>query len=82
MAVLEAPARPPAAGRAGAPAIRVRGLVKRFGDVRALDGVDLEVAPGTVLALLGRPVPSPLQEGEEGVEGARGGRHGPGERSR
>jgi ABC-2 type transport system ATP-binding protein len=34
-------------------AIRVRGLHKAFGKVRALDGVDLSVAPGTVLGLLG-----------------------------
>ncbi|OIV38824.1 daunorubicin/doxorubicin resistance ABC transporter ATP-binding protein DrrA [Mangrovactinospora gilvigrisea] len=34
-------------------AIRAEGLVKTFGDVRALDGVDLEVPPGTVLGLLG-----------------------------
>jgi len=34
-------------------AISVRGLHKSFGDVRALDGVDLSVAPGTVLGLLG-----------------------------
>src|SRR3954454_9794658 len=34
-------------------AISVRGLRKSFGDVRALDGVDLDVAPGTVLGLLG-----------------------------
>src|SRR5688500_7935947 len=33
--------------------IRVRGLVKRFGAVTALDGLDLTVAEGTVLALLG-----------------------------
>ena len=31
----------------------VRGVVKSFGDVRALDGVDLEVPRGTVLGLLG-----------------------------
>ena len=36
-----------------APAISVRGLTKAFGDVRALDGVDFDVAPGTVLGLLG-----------------------------
>jgi ABC-2 type transport system ATP-binding protein len=30
-----------------------RGLVKRYGDVTALDGLDLEVASGTVLGLLG-----------------------------
>ncbi|HWC27593.1 MAG TPA: ATP-binding cassette domain-containing protein [Solirubrobacteraceae bacterium] len=35
------------------PAIVVRGLRKSFGDVRALDGVDLEVPPGTVFGLLG-----------------------------
>jgi len=35
------------------PAIVVKDLVKTFGDVRALDGVDLEVKTGTVLGLLG-----------------------------
>jgi ABC-2 type transport system ATP-binding protein len=35
------------------PAISVQGLVKSFGAVRALDGVDLEAAPGTVLGVLG-----------------------------
>ncbi len=34
-------------------AITVRGLVKSFGDVRALGGVDLDVRRGTVLGLLG-----------------------------
>jgi daunorubicin resistance ABC transporter ATP-binding subunit len=34
-------------------AIVVEGLVKRFGDVLALDGIDLEVAQGTVFGLLG-----------------------------
>jgi ABC-2 type transport system ATP-binding protein len=33
--------------------IRASGLVKRFGAVTALDGLDLTVAEGTVLALLG-----------------------------
>ena len=33
--------------------IRARGLVKRFGALTALDGLDLTVAEGTVLALLG-----------------------------
>ena len=37
----------------GEPAILVSGLVKSFGDVRALDGVELEAAPGTVLGVLG-----------------------------
>ena len=35
------------------PAISVSGLVKAFGKVRALNGIDLEAAPGTVLGLLG-----------------------------
>jgi ABC-2 type transport system ATP-binding protein len=39
--------------RPSEPAISVKGLVKSFGDVRALDGVDFEVAPGTILGLLG-----------------------------
>jgi ABC-2 type transport system ATP-binding protein len=33
--------------------IVARGLVKKYGDVTALDGLDLEVADGTVMALLG-----------------------------
>jgi ABC-2 type transport system ATP-binding protein len=46
---------PPASSELTAtpPAIAARGLVKCFGEVRALDGVDLEVQPGTVLGLLG-----------------------------
>src|SRR3954469_6886362 len=35
------------------PAILTSGLTKSFGDVRALDGVDLEVPQGTILGLLG-----------------------------
>lgn len=34
-------------------AIQVEGLVKSFGDVAALDGLDLEVEAGTVFGLLG-----------------------------
>ncbi len=36
-----------------APAITATGLTKHFGDVKALDGVDLTVEHGTVLGLLG-----------------------------
>ena len=36
-----------------AAAIEVQGLVKRFGEVRALDGVDLVAQQGKVLGLLG-----------------------------
>ena len=35
------------------PAVAVRGVEKSFGDLRVLRGVDLEVAPGTIVALLG-----------------------------
>jgi ABC-2 type transport system ATP-binding protein len=35
------------------PAIFANGLVKTFGEVRALDGIDLEVDSGTVLGVLG-----------------------------
>src|SRR5438270_2150587 len=40
-------------GRATGAAIVAEGLRKRFGDVVALDGIDLEVAEGTVFGLLG-----------------------------
>ena len=36
-----------------APAIETEGLCKRYGDVRALDGVELRAEKGTVLGLLG-----------------------------
>ncbi|WP_433467263.1 ABC transporter ATP-binding protein [Spirillospora sp. CA-128828] len=48
--------RPPiAAAREGteAAAIRLRGVVKRFGDFTAVDGLDLEVPNGVCLGLLG-----------------------------
>jgi oleandomycin transport system ATP-binding protein len=35
------------------PAIMAEGLAKRFGEVRALDGIDLEVSEGSVVGLLG-----------------------------
>ncbi len=39
--------------RAGAPALALTGLAKHFGHIRAVDGVDLEVARGETVALLG-----------------------------
>jgi len=36
-----------------AAAISARGLVKRFGDVRAVDGIDLDVPRGMIFAILG-----------------------------
>jgi ABC-2 type transport system ATP-binding protein len=41
------------AARNGDLAIAARGIVKSFGEVKALDGVDLDVSRGTVLGLLG-----------------------------
>src|SRR3954464_11739978 len=38
---------------AAAPLVRVAGITKSFGGVRALRGVDLEIRPGEVHALLG-----------------------------
>ena len=35
------------------PAVRARGLVKHFGEVRAVDGIDLDVPRGIIFAILG-----------------------------
>lgn len=40
-------------GRRTGHAVEVRGLVKYYGDTKALDGVDLDVTEGTVLGVLG-----------------------------
>ncbi|WP_367125653.1 ATP-binding cassette domain-containing protein [Streptomyces phytohabitans] len=37
----------------GRNAVEVRGLVKHFGDTRAVDGIDLDVREGTVMGVLG-----------------------------
>jgi ABC-2 type transport system ATP-binding protein len=37
----------------GPPAIRAEGLVRRFGDFTAVDGVDLDIAPGEIYGFLG-----------------------------
>ncbi|HEY1970107.1 MAG TPA: ABC transporter ATP-binding protein [Pseudonocardia sp.] len=37
----------------GPPSVRLRGLRKEFGSVRAVDGVDLDVAPGEFFSMLG-----------------------------
>ena len=37
----------------GEPVVKVRGLQKRYGSVRAVDGVDLEVGSGEIFAFLG-----------------------------
>jgi len=43
----------PATGRAGVPAVGLRGLTKRFGAVTAVDGLDLAIEPGEIVAFLG-----------------------------
>jgi putative spermidine/putrescine transport system ATP-binding protein len=47
-AAVPAPARP-----AGAPAISLRGLSKHFGEVRAVDDLDLDIADGEFFSMLG-----------------------------
>ncbi|WP_211262114.1 ABC transporter ATP-binding protein [Nitriliruptor alkaliphilus] len=44
---------PPLDTRAGAPSVRLRGVVKRFGSLTAVDHLDLEVPPGVCFGLLG-----------------------------
>ncbi len=43
----------PERGAGGVPAIWARGLVKRYGDLVAVNGLDLTAEPGTCLGLLG-----------------------------
>ncbi|MFD7031096.1 ATP-binding cassette domain-containing protein [Streptomyces sp. NPDC059917] len=43
----------PGRGAHGTHAVEVRGLVKHYGETKALDGVDLDVREGTVLGVLG-----------------------------
>ncbi|MFL5645334.1 MAG: ATP-binding cassette domain-containing protein [Chloroflexota bacterium] len=38
---------------ATAPVVDVRGLIKRYGDIVAVDGIDFQVAPGEIFGLLG-----------------------------
>ena len=52
-APLTAAQEPPGGGADPGVAISVAGLVKRFGDHTAVDGIDLTVRRGTVLGLLG-----------------------------
>jgi ABC-2 type transport system ATP-binding protein len=44
---------PGALAREGGPALQIRGLRKAFGDVKAVDGLELEVARGECFGLLG-----------------------------
>ncbi len=44
---------PDTTAESGSPAIRLRGLAKSYGDVAAVAGVDLDVQPGSLVAMLG-----------------------------
>ena len=48
-----APSSQPGDGAADAPDVRLSGLTKHYGDVVAVDGVDLEIARGEFFTLLG-----------------------------
>jgi ABC-2 type transport system ATP-binding protein len=53
MSTMEQAAPAVAEAAAGGPVIEVRGLRKRYGDLEAVRGVDLEVARGEIVAFLG-----------------------------
>jgi sulfonate transport system ATP-binding protein len=53
VASLPVPAGPGGPGGPGGPAARVRGLSRAFGGRVVLDGVDLDIAPGEFVAMLG-----------------------------
>ena len=46
--------RPEAPPAAVDPVVRLRGVGRRFGDAVVLDGIDLDIAPGEFVAVLGR----------------------------
>ena len=50
---VEASVSPAPGGTAAAALIRARGLIKRFGDFTAVDGIDVDVAPGEAFGFLG-----------------------------
>src|SRR4029079_966206 len=55
---------------AAGPVIRVRGLIKRYGDLVAVDGIDFDVAAGEVFGLLGPNGAGKTTTGES-LEGLR-----------
>ncbi|WP_034411283.1 ATP-binding cassette domain-containing protein [Derxia gummosa] len=54
MATQAAETGPATGGATNGTAVNLAGLVKRFGSRRVLDGVDLHIAPGEFLAIVGR----------------------------
>jgi ABC-2 type transport system ATP-binding protein len=68
------PAGPPSGRDAGPPAIEVRGLRKRYGALTVLDGLDLAVPRGELVALLGpngagKTTTVEILEGYRGADG-------------
>ncbi len=54
-------------------AVRAGGITKRFGDVVALDGIDLDVAPGRIHGLVGHfPTAIDVVGGQVLVSNTRG----------
>jgi ABC-type glutathione transport system ATPase component len=51
---LKAPVKPPLGSSKSSPMIAVRALMKKFGEQEILRGIDLEVATGETLAIIGR----------------------------
>jgi ABC-2 type transport system ATP-binding protein len=51
--MVESPDSKTAPSSGGRPAILAEGLKKSFGKIKALDGVDVSVQPGTIMAMLG-----------------------------
>ena len=49
----QAPARPGAEARTGAPAVRLEGVRRTYGEVVAIASLDLEIADGEFFTLLG-----------------------------
>jgi ABC-type transporter Mla maintaining outer membrane lipid asymmetry ATPase subunit MlaF len=43
----------PISASAAMPVLQARGLIKRYGNVTALDGCDFEVMPGEIIAVIG-----------------------------
>jgi len=52
---VHAPAAPSSPGAADRPTLRINGLVKDYGRVHAVRGIDLEVRRGEVFGFLGPP---------------------------
>ncbi len=53
MSIASAPTEPPISHSAGDLAVSATGLVKRYADVTAVDGIDLQVRRGTCVGVLG-----------------------------